>query len=269
MQKIHRSNYVLYGLVAVMLLVAIGAWLLRDTGGPVSSPHSASVIEPYTREQPDAGAESLARDADSGVAQGELEVAADAATERGSPEFPVPSTPTNGAAAVEEVIYANDFDRDFEAWEGDKNIWQMGAPVAGPRNLCANDSMCIGTVLDDRYPDFENASLQSPPIDLPEIRTDESIRLNASSWFDVDLNDRARILLSYFDGEFWLDPEVLLVQSGSASRWQQIDLNLSRYAGRKVRLHFVLEQDEKLEGTGNGWYIDDLRLIKKPRSRKQ
>ncbi len=265
-----RNSYLLYALVAAMLLVAFVAWLQRETSEQAAIPREVAAVRADKADQQQRLAQPAARETESAPTNSVPPSKTETAIEPRLPER-LPSSAWNSEGGepekVEELIYANDFDRDFESWEGDKNIWQMGAPVAGPQNLCADDSMCIGTLLNDSYPDFEDAWLRSPPIDLPQIKRDESIRLAASSWHDLDLNDRARVMVSYFDGESWNEPEDLLVQSGRSSKWRSVELNLSRYAGKTIRLHFVLQQDENLEGTGNGWYIDDLRLTKEPESR--
>lgn len=160
-------------------------------------------------------------------------------------------------------IYSHSFDRGFDTWEGNKSIWQVGAPVAGPSNLCDDDSMCIGTVLNEHYPDFENAKLSSPSINLPNLEKDEIILFQLSNWFEIDLHDQVEISISHeIQNNFWADPDLLLVQSGQSSAWQQLELDLSSFAGQKVRLHFELIQSEERKGIGSGWYIDDLHIKK-------
>lgn len=266
MYKTHHNNRALPGLFVITLLAASLTWLLSVINS--ESPENASVFSGVADQQsrqhdssPSTEQKLQLKNVVSGVTvntSGVIQAENSAESSAGARDETSPVR-----LQMETLIYANEFDQQFERWEGDKDIWQMGAPVAGPENLCADDSMCIGTVLDDEYPDFRNAELKSPAFDLPEIAIDESIELNASNWVEIDLNDQAEILLSYFDGEFWVDPEIQFVQSGHSPGWRPIRLDLSKYAGNRVRLHFKLKQDEKLAGNGNGWYIDDLRLIRK------
>ena len=159
-------------------------------------------------------------------------------------------------------IFNEEFESGFEKWQGDKNVWQMGVSVHGPLNMCLDDSMCIGTLLDQRYPDYIDAELVSAPIDLPEIQANESVRLDIRNWMDVDLNDSVEIRLSSFDGEIWIDPDLLVVQSGFSFGWQPLQLDISRFSGSKIRIHFRLVQDKEVEGNGSGWYIDDLKITR-------
>ena len=159
------------------------------------------------------------------------------------------------------LVYTNEFEDEFELWTGDKTVWQMGAPVYGPTNLCANDSMCIGTILDNTYPDFVNAELISPPITLAGIQSGNTILLSMVNWFEVDIHDLVKVSISYAQGQFWTDPELLFAQSGRSFNWQPIELNISKYGGETIRLHFQIEQDETIEGSGSGWYIDDFQIV--------
>ena len=66
--------------------------------------------------------------------------------------------------------------------------------------------------------------------------------------------DYGRVQVST-DGTTW---NTLASYTGTASTWQQVNFDLSAYAGQSLRFRFLMETDYSV--TYDGWYIDDIQI---------
>jgi len=80
---------------------------------------------------------------------------------------------------------------------------------------------------------------------------------NLSFWHHYDIEDGydyGRVQVSA-NGGAWI---TLVSYDGTQTSWQQVDLDLSAYAGQDLQFRFILETDYSV--TEDGWYIDDVML---------
>ena len=150
---------------------------------------------------------------------------------------------------------------NWSAWNG---LWEVGDATGGAGS-CYSGSVCAGTVLAGNYPEWTDSRLVSPSIDLPVLATGESLNLRFEHWFNLNSYDQAivQIAAETAPGVWgaWQDLSTYTLSSGG---WTYPLLDLSAYAGQKVKIAFLLNQDPTYSGVGPGWYIDDITVFKLP-----
>jgi hypothetical protein len=163
---------------------------------------------------------------------------------------------------------ANPFGEDFEGgldeWWVDNGIWQVGAPGSGPGDAFGGTN-AAATVLDGDYRDKTRSRLVSPSLELPQTAPGAKIELRFWHWFSIHGTDTAYVQVSEE-----LSPGVWSAWSNqasfvsSSSVWTNTLVDLSSFAGKKVRVAFYLNQDQVFQGASAGWYIDDVTIEVKP-----
>jgi PKD repeat protein len=119
-------------------------------------------------------------------------------------------------------------------------------------------------VLNGPYPNT-NSRLISPDIILPAINpgAGEELHLRFWHWFSFDTYDSGVVQVSEETSpgvwSAWAD---LSTSSPSSGVWTDAKVDISAYAGKKVRIGFLLEQGA-FSGVGPGWYIDDVSVLVK------
>ena len=173
---------------------------------------------------------------------------------------------------VELVAKVSEFTGDFESgwgdWYSDRGLWEVGAPTAGPSGVHGG-TQCVGTVLDGNYSSYTDSRLISPTTVLPAITGDEELHLSFWHWFSYSSYDIGYVQVSTWDDgtSTWSEWENIgnSIESTSPA-WSLMGVDLSAYAGRKVRIAFyhTAHRNPSYEASeSTGWYIDDVELIAK------
>lgn len=159
--------------------------------------------------------------------------------------------------------YAADFESGLGAWWASNGQWQIGTPSVGP-STCFSGTQCAGTVLGGNYVDTDT-SLVTPSITLPALGTNEELQLRFWQWnsFAVNSNgnDTGRIYIQEqtSPGVWTALVELTQFYGSSGAVWTRSMVDVSAYAGKKVRLHFRLVNNY-WSGTSTGWFIDDVSV---------
>jgi hypothetical protein len=169
-------------------------------------------------------------------------------------------------------IFIDDLESGAEGWthkaiEDGEDPWELGTPSSedyGPVAAASGQNVW-GTVLDDRYPDYSDASLRTPPIDLTGM---EAATLVYTEFRDVeapeggDMYDMVQINIlsaSNPDGETLADELRSTAGSlrGWVSRWVKLP---EEVLGEKIIIEFRFISDDLLNDYA-GWYIDDVMVL--------
>lgn len=104
------------------------------------------------------------------------------------------------------------------------------------------------------YANSANGTLRSPEIDLSDPAISGPVTLKLNHFLGIAAGDAAEIR-AIVDGQ----STVLLRDSaGTGGGFIPVNLNLTQFIGRKVSLEFNFQSDAT--GTGEGWYVDDIRV---------
>jgi len=151
------------------------------------------------------------------------------------------------------------------------NVWEAGAPRAGPR-AAIEGQFCAGTAMQaGQYGSNANAFLISPLIDLSRV---QAAQLTFKHWFDTEQGyDGGRVLVTpdnganYYlvrpQGGYGAQVSVFGQQlpdgfSGRSAGWEEEVFDLSAFAGQQVYVVWQFASDQDTESTG--WYVDDIRV---------
>ena len=152
-----------------------------------------------------------------------------------------------------------DFECGWDDWAPTRGVWQVGTPIYGPPN-CYSGTQCAGTNLKGNYPRNTDSSLVSPTIDLSGFNGGEEIILSFMHWYSYG-DDFGEVQLLVYDEateEWSLDGPFSKI-SGTSGNWtKHPNIDISAYAGRKIRLSFYHNADDYYEYPG--WYIDHIRI---------
>jgi RHS repeat-associated protein len=153
-----------------------------------------------------------------------------------------------------------DFAAGWGDWWADNGVWEVGTPSAGPAG-CYSGDQCAGTVLDGHYPQHTDSRLIAPPTTLPTVSGSEGVYLRFWQWFTYS-DDYGAVELSVYDPatQAWSDWQRLAEVDGAAAVWSPLQLDVSAFAGRQVRLSFL-----HLGGyyTNAGWFLDDIAFARR------
>ncbi|MFZ7946334.1 S8 family serine peptidase [Neobacillus sp. 19] len=154
------------------------------------------------------------------------------------------------------VGYAADFESNPDGWTsyGANDSWQWGVPTTGPGSAFSGEKV-YATNLTGPYASKANASLQMPPIDLPEGNS----YLQFKQWYELERNyDFGHVFVST-DGVNWVQK---LRVNNLSNGWIDGEVDLSEYAGQRIYVAFNITTDGSV--TKQGWYLDDVRLTNAP-----
>ena len=172
-------------------------------------------------------------------------------------------------SAFAEVIYSDNFESGWGNWSVDNGIWQIGTPTAGPES-CHSGSQCAGTNLNGKYDPNTDSRLITPSIYLPEItNAREEIHLRFWQWFSYASYDAGYVQISTYDQKThkwsgWQTVSPAIggggYSGGSSTGWSLMDVDLTNYAGKKIRIAFFHTADSFGGEESTGWYIDDIEI---------
>ncbi len=172
-------------------------------------------------------------------------------------------------ATANPPIFSENFDIDPGTWFASNGIWEVGLATSGPGQCFNQSSGCAATALAGNYTDT-NSNLQSPSITLPTIAANEEIQLRFWHWFSFApttcsvigcANDYGAVYIQEQTGPgAWSAAAPLTSYGGdSGNVWTRPAVDLSAYAGKKVRILFGLVNGGGA-GVSSGWYIDDVAI---------
>lgn len=103
-----------------------------------------------------------------------------------------------------------------------------------------------------------NSRLISPSITLSPVSGDEELSLQFWHWFSFYFSNGERTQISVYDSTsgIWTDWQTIgstIMQSSGV--WSYHGVDITSYAGKKVRIAFYYQGDG-----GPGWYIDDVEI---------
>jgi bacillopeptidase F (M6 metalloprotease family) len=152
---------------------------------------------------------------------------------------------------------------DMGSWFASNGVWEVGMPTVGPLNP-SSGQCCAGTVLDGNYTNSANTRLTSPQISLPSLLSGEKLKLRFWHWYRMHNSsghyDHGFVQISTDNGNTWA------TISGNYDEysevWSQAYIDISAYASSVVRIGFYFVSSSAY--TDNGWYIDDISMLKGP-----
>jgi bacillopeptidase F len=155
------------------------------------------------------------------------------------------------------VGYFQDFEDTPAGWTtfGDNVAWERGIPTSGPEEAVSGENV-YATDLAGDYPNNMDANLLMPAVQLPEGES----YLQFKSWHNFEQSslgtnwDYGYVRIST-DLEEWTNLQIF---EGEEEYWQDVEIELTDYAGQNVFIGFYAYSDGSI--TRPGWYIDDVAL---------
>ncbi len=147
--------------------------------------------------------------------------------------------------------FTGDFTTGWGDWYADNGVWQVGTPKEGPL-ACHGGTLCASTV-----PNGSWSSLIFPEYQLGTVAGLDEIHLRFWHWHGT--GGAGQVYVSVYDSaaKTWSDWIKEGAEVGPTSgAWTVKDIDLTAYAGKKVRLEF-----HHYNGNANpGWYVDDVTI---------
>jgi len=152
------------------------------------------------------------------------------------------------------------FEKGWAGWTSDDGVWQLGTPSGGPVGAHSGGT-CVGTILSGSYDSYTDSRLVSPTVTLPSVAGDEEVWLRFYQWYRYASGSLGTVQVSERTPTGWSgwNTVVTAAQGGAASSvWSYTGADLTRYAGKTVRIAFYHQADFF---TGAGWYLDDVEVV--------
>jgi len=146
-------------------------------------------------------------------------------------------------------------------WSADNGVWSVGTPTVGPKGAYSG-STTFGTAMTGNVPANMSSRLISPAFTVPVASLNP--RLQFWQWFQFGISynetnvDLGNILILPAGATTWV---TLATVNGSSGSWTADELNLSAYAGQSVQIAFQFISGNEGNGSGPGWYVDDVTLV--------
>ena len=142
------------------------------------------------------------------------------------------------------------FDNGLGDWHTDKGAWQYDS-----------DNKRVTTFLSGNYHKNTDSRLISPEVVLATLADqNQQLQLRFNQKYSYSDNDRGHVQIQVWNGTDWDDWQTLATPANSShySPWANIHINLSEYAGQRVRLAFYHTSSDPF--TSTGWTIDNVEL---------
>jgi hypothetical protein len=163
--------------------------------------------------------------------------------------------------APETAGYAENFDAMNmpSGWEhsGSNDTWQWGVPTTGPAGGAYSGDKVYASNLTGEYKKESYMSLRSPYLAIP---AEGAAYLQFKQWVETESRgdvfvDYAAVRVIKADGT---TDELARYGGGALAEWENVELDLTAYAGQIVRIQFFLWSDSSVNKLG--WYLDDVAL---------
>lgn len=151
-----------------------------------------------------------------------------------------------------QTLFSEGFETGIGSWTILGNVWEVGAPTSGPMSAHSGNNVAA-TVLAGNYPDYADAFLISPSVNLPNVT---GIILSFWHWFKTESRyDYCYVLITTDNGLTW---QQLKSYNGSSGVWLNERIDLSTYRNQMIKIGFYFHSDYSI--TYEGWYIDDIAI---------
>lgn len=138
-------------------------------------------------------------------------------------------------------------------WEITQGLWAFGKPAIGPTNAFSG-GVCAATGLQRGSPFTGASSLVSPAVTLPPAS--DAPRLRFWHWFKIHTLHYGEVSVRFDDGQ---QEPISPRYNGQAPGWSPVSLDVTKYAGRRVR--FVFHFSNYADRDWPGWFIDEVELV--------
>jgi H+/gluconate symporter-like permease len=154
---------------------------------------------------------------------------------------------------------AEGFETGGGQWSAEAGVWEFGPPNSGPE-AAHEGSAVAATVLGGDHPEKGESRLVSGPVQLPALGANEQLQLRFQQWYAYDENDRGSVQISVTTDGQWSDWQTVAdaAPTGSSDGWKSMKIDLSAYAGQRVRLAFHHQASPPAEDPG--WYLDEVEI---------
>ena len=179
---------------------------------------------------------------------------------------------TNTGWYIDDVVISNiipafsgDFETGWGGWSASNGVWEIGKPTDGPPSSHGG-TQCAATVLNGNYPSFTVSRLVSPSIILPLVTGNEEIHLRFWNWFSYT-GGYGSVQISTYNSSTGIWSSYIAISDnigGTNPIWTPMDVDLTQYAGKKVRIGFTHVPENTWGYTNTGWYIDDITIYEVP-----
>ncbi|MFQ5965289.1 MAG: RHS repeat-associated core domain-containing protein, partial [Candidatus Scalinduaceae bacterium] len=167
------------------------------------------------------------------------------------------------------IVFEDDFESGIGIWSIDNGIWEIGTPTSGPGSAFRGEN-CAATILGGNYPYISDSRLISQEIDLPTIVAGEEVLLRYMEYFSYASSDKGEVQVSEYDSiaGTWSGWTTLKTINQHTPVWHKARVDLSAYAGKRIRIGFYHEDNTEMSfglnrhAESSGWYIDDVEIVK-------
>jgi hypothetical protein len=164
-----------------------------------------------------------------------------------------------------QPLFSGDFESGEDFWTVEDGLWEFGAPTTGPNSGYLSDD-CVGTSLHGNYQAYKDSRLISPSVILPTVSGSETLWVGYRQWWSYSSYDSGYVQVSEQDSNTleWSAWTTLAnsTVSGTGSIWTLRELELTAFAGKKVRVafHHTANRSNGHSSEGSGWFIDDVYI---------
>ncbi|MFC1750411.1 hypothetical protein ACFL2V_16545, partial [Pseudomonadota bacterium] len=168
-------------------------------------------------------------------------------------------------SACDDIRYAVNWESSWGKWFPSAGVWQIGTPTAGPTE-CYSATQCAGTQLDGNYDRWQDSRLQGGQANLPTAQPGEELQLRFWHWFSYSTYDSGQVQIQVWDenSQTWGSWTTIGNSfTGVSQGWVPMVIDVSDYAGEKVRLGFLHTADSNCGACAtesSGWFVDDIPL---------
>lgn len=163
----------------------------------------------------------------------------------------------------ETAIFQDDMESGANGWTAD-GLWHL----ANHRSSSPDTAWYYGL---DSSRNYDTGSSNTGHLVSPEIELQSWAYINLvfNSWHKTEVEDPVNrdlktVEISVFEAGSWSGWNTLYTLDSSTVNqglWLQYRLDLSGYAGKKVRIRFTFDTVSNEFNDYEGWYIDDVKLV--------
>ena len=158
---------------------------------------------------------------------------------------------------VSKLLFEDDLESGTAGWSGSTckpRPCSKGSPWALTTTVSHSGTHAWTDSPGGNYQNDQNVILWSPIINLTEV---PSATLTFWHRYAFGSGDRGNVWVAReVEARRWRTVKVLRRFTGTQTTWQQTSLDLTPYAGERIRLSFQLLSDATI--TADGWTIDDV-----------